>query len=314
MLSDDVAILYDGRLAAHGSSSSLKTQFGEGYTLTLVRSSTAEGAPDVGASPLLAVVQAHVPTARLASASTAEVAICLPREAAPAFPALLRQLEAEGQQLGVASYGVSMTTLEQAFLRVARGAASEAEAGGVGGVGSAEEQQRNFVEVSIAPSHRLHGAALWRQRFGALLAKRALCAARDRAAAFVQVAVPMALVLLALWAGSASARLPWQPPLRLSRAVAMAGRPAVLAASPAVRCNASAALAALVAAYRRQDLRDSNCTSVLRLPYLQPLAGTGASNGRRVVADGWCSCRPSTTLLAHASLFLVRCSRRVFAE
>ena len=37
MLCDRIAILADGRLAALGSSLDLKTQFGVGYTLTVVK-------------------------------------------------------------------------------------------------------------------------------------------------------------------------------------------------------------------------------------------------------------------------------------
>lgn len=37
MLCDRIAILADGRLAALGSSLDLKTQFGVGYTLTIVK-------------------------------------------------------------------------------------------------------------------------------------------------------------------------------------------------------------------------------------------------------------------------------------
>lgn len=38
------------------------------------------------------------------------------------FPALLRELEAKRQPLGVDSYGLSVTTLEEVFLRVTEGA------------------------------------------------------------------------------------------------------------------------------------------------------------------------------------------------
>jgi hypothetical protein len=42
----------------------------------------------------------------------------LPREQAGAFAALLRRLDAEGPHLGVSSYGLSVTTLEEVFLRI----------------------------------------------------------------------------------------------------------------------------------------------------------------------------------------------------
>ncbi len=56
------------------------------------------------------------------------MAFRLPKEAAPAFPPLLRQLERDGPQLGVGAYGLSETTLEEVFLRVSESAAAEGAA------------------------------------------------------------------------------------------------------------------------------------------------------------------------------------------
>lgn len=63
----------------------------------------------------------------------------------------------------------------------------------------------------------LQGCTLWRQQVYALLCKRALCAARDAWAALVQVAVPVLLVLLALWGNHVSTAFPQQPALPLDR-------------------------------------------------------------------------------------------------
>ena len=79
---------------------------------------------------------------------------------------------------------------------------------------------RNAAHLATPPTlplAPLQGWALWRQQLRALLAKRALCAARDRWAALVQVAVPVALVFLALWSNQLSTALPQQPPLALDR-------------------------------------------------------------------------------------------------
>lgn len=75
----------------------------------------------------------------------------------------------------------------------------------------------------------VQGWRLWLQQLRALLAKRALCAARDGWAALVQVAVPVLLVLLALWTNHISAALPQQPPLALDRCGAAAGKALVVA-------------------------------------------------------------------------------------
>ena len=62
----------------------------------------------------------------------------------------------------------------------------------------------------------LRGPALYLQRMGALVVKRAACARRDRLAVVTQLAVPIALVLTALWTGKAYVNAPNEPPLFVS--------------------------------------------------------------------------------------------------
>ncbi len=61
------------------------------------------------------------------------------------------------------------------------------------------------------------GAALYAQQWRGLWVKRALSARRDRLAVVTQLAVPVALVLLALWTRKASSAFPQEPALALSR-------------------------------------------------------------------------------------------------
>jgi hypothetical protein len=65
------------------------------------------------------LVQQHIPSAQLLSAAGSEVSVRLPKEEASAFPAALRALDAATVQLGVSSYGLSVTTLEEVFLSIA---------------------------------------------------------------------------------------------------------------------------------------------------------------------------------------------------
>lgn len=83
-----------------------------------------------------------------------ELAYRLPHEAASAFPPLLRQLQLEGERLGVGPYGLAVTTLEEVFLKVSEaaalpapgappgdGPAAPAAPKGGGGGGSPEEEE-----------------------------------------------------------------------------------------------------------------------------------------------------------------------------
>lgn len=307
LLCGRIAIMSEGRLAAVGSPMDLKRQYGVGYTLTV--SLDAAEAPGAGLR-LAQLIAGHVPSAEQLTASAGEVCYRLPRSAAGAMPTLLRALEpaaepgsepaAEPAVPGVRGYGLSVTTLEEVFLRVTAGAAAEDGADGeapAGGkpdnyIGADEGQQdevesmdrSEFVVVNIPAMLFKTGAALWRSQFHGLFTKRALCARRDRIAALVQVVVPVLLVLLALWAGRAGAAAPQQPPLALDRSVALAGRAALLGASPGARdAGRGAALCTLRDAYPGEVLRDSGTTKVLRVPYLEPLGGT--LDG--YLLDGW---------------------------
>ena len=63
------------------------------------------------------VVQRHVPDARLESNISAELAYVLPHEGKAAFEALFTEIETRKGELGIASYGASVTTMEEVFLK-----------------------------------------------------------------------------------------------------------------------------------------------------------------------------------------------------
>ena len=66
-----------------------------------------------------------------------EAAFGLPKECAAAFPPLLRALQQRGGELGVDSYGLSVTTLEEVFLRVSESAAAASAASAAAAVAAA---------------------------------------------------------------------------------------------------------------------------------------------------------------------------------
>lgn len=63
----------------------------------------------------------------------------------------------------------------------------------------------------------VQGVALYAQQWLGLFTKRLLSARRDRLAVVVQLLVPIALVLVALWVRRSSAAFPQEPALPISR-------------------------------------------------------------------------------------------------
>ncbi|CAM9002500.1 unnamed protein product [Rhodiola kirilowii] len=127
VLGDRIAILAGGSLKCCGSSMFLKHQYGVGYTLTLVKS-----APTV---PVAAdIVYRHIPSAICVSEVGTEISFKLPLSSSSSFESMFREIESQmGTSLscsnsennglrcgrGIDSYGISVTTLEEVFLRVA---------------------------------------------------------------------------------------------------------------------------------------------------------------------------------------------------
>lgn len=116
ILADRKAVVSRGRLRCCGSSLFLKNKFGIGYHLTLVLDANAR---ETGITKL---VKQHVPKAERARRHGRELSYILPHDAVDFFAPLFSDIESEiitkTQRLGICSYGVSMTTLEEVFLHL----------------------------------------------------------------------------------------------------------------------------------------------------------------------------------------------------
>ncbi|GFP92211.1 ABC transporter a family member 1 [Phtheirospermum japonicum] len=126
-LGDRIAIMASGSLKCCGSSFFLKQQYGVGYTLTLVKTTpTASTAADI--------VYSHIPSATCVSEVGNEISFKLPLASSSSFESMFREIESCMQKSkpsfdsGIESYGISVTTLEEVFLRVAGGDFDETEA------------------------------------------------------------------------------------------------------------------------------------------------------------------------------------------
>ncbi|KAM6900621.1 retinal-specific phospholipid-transporting ATPase ABCA4a [Xenentodon cancila] len=153
LLSDRVAIISQGRLYCCGSPIFLKNCFGAGFYLTLVRrmkhdtlktscdcaedcsckcskcstfkanqeeSQVADRQMEGNMESIVALVHHHVPQARLIEAIGQELTFLLPnRNFQPrAYASLFRELEETLVDIGLSSFGVSDTSLEEIFLKV----------------------------------------------------------------------------------------------------------------------------------------------------------------------------------------------------
>uniref|UniRef100_A0AAR5Q584 ABC transporter domain-containing protein n=1 Tax=Dendroctonus ponderosae TaxID=77166 RepID=A0AAR5Q584_DENPD len=118
ILADRKAVVSKGNIRCCGSSLFLKNKFGIGYHLTLVLEAAAKE------QAITRLVTTHVSKAEKARRHGRELSFILPHNAVDHFASLFSAIETEitnKSKLGISSYGVSMTTLEEVFLHLEKG-------------------------------------------------------------------------------------------------------------------------------------------------------------------------------------------------
>uniref|UniRef100_H2SHG0 P-type phospholipid transporter n=1 Tax=Takifugu rubripes TaxID=31033 RepID=H2SHG0_TAKRU len=255
LLGDRIAIISQGRLCCCGSPLYLKSHLGSGYYLTVVKreglnhstpsstsistsistnklpplkDSESSMSEDTGLGSeesssylvaLLSLAQHHIPGARLVEESRREVVINLPQMAAKdsSLGVFLSELDQRLTELGISSYGLSDSTLEEIFLRVAEETGVDAESeqpaaspngqepsAGQRTSGQDEEEPDTEPEETDPLSGDGYvgvptvGWWLTWQQLRALFVKRWLYARRSRRGFFAQIVLPAVFVLIAL--------------------------------------------------------------------------------------------------------------------
>jgi ABC-type multidrug transport system ATPase subunit len=192
LLGNQIAIMSKGKLKCKGSSLFLKSRLGVGYTL----SCAIEAAADVEA--IANVVTEAVPNAEVLSQVAGEISFQLPMGDVPAFPDMLEALEGASTAIGLKSFGISVTTIEEVFLKVGHDeevAEVESKKKDI-----EDNEGATVVEVLDADAwntHRSQPSGFARQ-FTTLFAKRFANAKRDTRTQVFQIWLPIACLLLAM--------------------------------------------------------------------------------------------------------------------
>uniref|UniRef100_A0A8C9ZR47 ATP binding cassette subfamily A member 3 n=1 Tax=Sander lucioperca TaxID=283035 RepID=A0A8C9ZR47_SANLU len=163
LLGDRIAIMAGGELQCIGSPLFLKSKYGAGYHMVIVKDALCN------VSEITRLVHMYVPNATLESSAGAELSYILPKESTSRFELLFAELEMNREELGIASYGASVTTMEEVFLRW---------------------EKYDIGECVFA---RLH-----LQQFYAMFLKRALYSWRNWKVMVAQFLVPLVFTILAL--------------------------------------------------------------------------------------------------------------------
>ncbi|EDV20637.1 uncharacterized protein TRIADDRAFT_60879 [Trichoplax adhaerens] len=205
ILADRKAVVSKGKLRCAGSSLFLKNRFGIGYHLGMV------GNQDSNIDKISRVVHDHIPKATLQRSHAGEISYLLPLSDVRNFPDLFAHLESpanEGssvtcaQDCGVSSYGISMTTLEEVFLKLKDDATADdltsVNKSPMTGASNDEEGTTHESTFDFRNINRLSGRDLIRQQFKSLLKIRFLINRRDPLAVFFRLMLPPVFIILGL--------------------------------------------------------------------------------------------------------------------
>ncbi|XP_024118032.1 retinal-specific phospholipid-transporting ATPase ABCA4 [Oryzias melastigma] len=254
LLSDRIAIISKGQLYCCGSPLFLKNCFGVGFYLTLVRrmkdmrklENECDCASDCSCAcsictrykdqsqhqchmldrvlegdveSISSLIHHHVPEAKLIETIGQELTYLLPNKGFKhrAYASLFRELEETLADMGLSSFGVSDTSLEEIFLKVtaegeAANNATTAEQWMLQGrnagskVAAGADEDHNGVNGSQPASdssagkgsRQVKGASLVLKQFYALLVKRFHHATRSQKDFLAQIVLPATFVLISL--------------------------------------------------------------------------------------------------------------------
>nr|KAF6439589.1 hypothetical protein HJG63_000034 [Rousettus aegyptiacus] len=232
LLGDRIAIMAKGELQCCGSSLFLKQKYGAGYHMTLVKE------PHCNPESISQLVHHHVPNATLESSAGAELSFILPKESTHRFESLFAKLEKKQKELGIASFGASVTTMEEVFLRVGKLVDTSMDIQAIqlpalqyqherrasdwavdsnlcgtmdptDGIGTLIEEECTAVKLNT-------GLTLYCQQFWAMFLKKVTYSWREWKMVVAQVLVPVTCITLALLAINYSSEIFDDPMLKLT--------------------------------------------------------------------------------------------------
>uniref|UniRef100_H3H5H8 ABC transporter domain-containing protein n=1 Tax=Phytophthora ramorum TaxID=164328 RepID=H3H5H8_PHYRM len=191
ILGDRIAIMAEGEMRCCGSSLFLKNRFGAGYNLTLVKDD-AKCDDDAVA----AFVKSYVPAAQPLSNVGSEIAFQLPLHSSSSFATMFADMDNQLQSLGLLSYGVSVTTLEEVFIKVAE-LADENNQHTLGNAArtNTSESGGEFYQPC---DEIITTESIFQRHLRALLLKRFRYAKRDKKAIIYVAALPVLLIAVGL--------------------------------------------------------------------------------------------------------------------
>lgn len=154
ILGDRIAIMNEGELQTVGSSFFLKKRFGSGYKLICVK--------DQGCKPneILRVLSEFAPNVKIESDAQTEAVFIITEDHLPKFQNMFKKIEDKSKELKISSFGCSLTTLEEVFIKVGSNASKS------------NHNYGNLEFNDFIPSRRITGLQLMLYQMYAIILKK----------------------------------------------------------------------------------------------------------------------------------------------
>uniref|UniRef100_A0A182SZB0 ABC-2 type transporter transmembrane domain-containing protein n=1 Tax=Anopheles maculatus TaxID=74869 RepID=A0A182SZB0_9DIPT len=186
----------EGELKACGSSFFLKKRFGVGYRLICVKGANCDR------GRLTGLLRKHIPNINIDTDIGSELSYVLNENYTAVFQDLLRDLEENVEQCGITSYGISLTTLEEVFLRVGSDSYALDQKSGSNDSEQDNNGATNMGDSTVTMNQTsdtqplLGGSGLvWNQLF-AMLLKKFISTKRSWVQMLVQALIPIYFVIV----------------------------------------------------------------------------------------------------------------------
>ncbi len=208
-LGDRIAIMGDGKLRCCGSSLYLKKTYGVGYNMTIEKQNPLTFNSQIVINDL----HKFVADAKVVTDAGAELTVQLPLTAASSFQEMFNNIDSKMQSMGIESYGMSVTTLEEVFIKVAHGTQTQQ----VQNSGKTKQDRleegtdtitADFVMTKLSTSYHLQ---YFIKHIHAMIVKRALYFSRDTKSWIFSFLLPFVFVLLGMIVITTSSLIVIQP-------------------------------------------------------------------------------------------------------
>ncbi|XP_058461768.1 phospholipid-transporting ATPase ABCA1-like [Malaya genurostris] len=199
MLGDRIAIMADGKLKAVGSSFFLKKKFGVGYRLICVKSR------DCDVDAVTGLLRNYIVDIAVESNIGSELSYLLQEGHAARFQPMLEALENNVVKLNILDFGISLTTLEEVFMKVGSDSTTLSDAISVSSIATSSTDLES--NSSIGDYELLVGYRLFFCQLKALFLKKVYQTYRNWFLYLVQIAIPILFVSVTIavvraWVGA----------------------------------------------------------------------------------------------------------------